>query len=139
QLLQVGDMRNWARAEWRAGTKKLSKRQLQQAAVLANSWGWHYQAIVTLANSGYWDDLNIRYPLNYAALARQHAKINHLNPALILSAIRTQSLFRTKAVSSAHAYGLILLRPGTARLVASRNGVPRPSTADLKTSAINIR
>ena len=128
-----------ARAEWRLGTRDLSPAMLEQAALLAFDWEWHPLAIITLAESGYWDDLDIRYPLHLRDAAASAADNRGLEPALILAIMRTESLFMANAHSPAGAVGLMQLMPATARRVAEDIGAPRPGIADLETPATNIR
>ncbi|MEQ8797891.1 MAG: transglycosylase SLT domain-containing protein [Salinisphaeraceae bacterium] len=128
-----------ARAEWRLGTRELSPAMLEQAALLAHDWSWHPLAIITLADSDYWDDLNIRYPLHLRDAVSDAATTSGLDPALILAIMRTESLFMTNAHSPAGAIGLMQLMPATARRVAQDMGEARPGIADLETPATNLR
>ncbi|KOR28630.1 hypothetical protein TI03_04290, partial [Achromatium sp. WMS1] len=58
---RIGD----ARSEWHWLIKDLNPSGLQAAANLANVWHWHDQAIITLARSDFWDDLDLRFPLKH--------------------------------------------------------------------------
>lgn len=112
---------------------------LREDAVLAQALGHRIEAIMTLAQSGYWDDLELRFPLLYTDLIKEHAKANGLPPEWVLAVIRQESLFIPDASSSASAIGLMQLLPGTAREVAARIGIPAPSREDLTKPALNIR
>ncbi len=57
------------------------------------------------------------------------AETGGVEPALILSIIRQESAFETRAVSRAGARGLMQLMPATARVVARRMGAMRDHTA----------
>lgn len=127
-----------ANREWNVVTDGLSQPALQQAAMLAHQWGWHAQAIITLAKSDYWDDLDIRYPVVYQSLVLEGARDNHLDPAYVMAIIRTESLFRADVHSPANAVGLMQLLPGTARKVAREMGLSRPGIDDLEQPATNI-
>lgn len=131
-------MHTAANREWQVLTDGLSPVALQQAALIAHQWGWHFQAIITLASSDYWDDLDIRYPLLYQDLVARYAKRNTLDPAYVLAIIRTESLFMPDARSPANAVGLMQLLPATARQVARKIGVPRPSIDDLQQPELNV-
>ncbi len=128
-----------ARAEWRLGTRELAPAMLEQAALMAHDWGWHPLAIITLADSDYWDDLEIRYPLHLRDAATTAAENSGLDPAMILAIMRTESLFMANAHSPAGAIGLMQLMPATARRVARDLGEARPGIADLETPATNLR
>lgn len=136
--LHLLKMNTAANREWSVVTGDLARTSLQQAALLAHQWGWHAQAIITLAKSDYWDDLDIRYPVAYQELVLQSARDNGLDPAYVMAIIRTESLFRADVHSPANAVGLMQLLPGTARKVAREIGAPRPSTDDLEQPAVNI-
>jgi len=127
-----------ANREWNVVTQDLAAPMLQEAALLAHQWGWYSQAIITLAKSDYWDDLDIRYPLIYTDLVMRYAQENQLDPAYVLSIIRTESLFLPDVHSPANAVGLMQLLPATARAVAKNIGAPRPSTKDLEEPANNV-
>ncbi|WP_156812110.1 murein transglycosylase [Idiomarina xiamenensis] len=54
-----------ARREWQYLLSQLSVSEQQAAAIVANQWGWHDQAIFGLAQAGYYDAVKIRFPLAY--------------------------------------------------------------------------
>ena len=128
-----------ARREWYHLQQRLDVPDLQAAAKLAQSWGWRDQAIFTLARTGYWDDLELRFPLQHAEMVREHAARNALEPAWVYAVIRQESAFNRRAHSPAGARGLMQLMPATARLVATKllNRRP-PSRAGLYDPAVNI-
>lgn len=109
-----------ARREWAFVTKKMNQDELQAAAKLAESWGWHDRAIFSLARTGYWDDLDLRFPLKYKTHIEQQASNNQLDIAWIFAVVRQESAFIRDARSGAGALGLMQLMPGTARQVAKR-------------------
>jgi soluble lytic murein transglycosylase-like protein len=62
-----------------------------------------------------------------------------LDPAFVLSVIQAESSFRTDAISSAGAIGLMQIMPDTARVVARRNRIPALiSKKGLKDPFLNI-
>src|SRR5699024_540175 len=95
--------------------------------------------IITLADAGYWDDLDIRYPLLFRSAVEKAAEANQLDPAYIYAIIRSESLFQPTVTSSAGARGLMQLMPGTARHLARQMGVASPSRSQLNTPSVNIR
>ncbi|MBN2374595.1 transglycosylase SLT domain-containing protein [bacterium] len=58
------------------------------------------------------------YPMGYWPIVLEKAKQNQLDPVLVLSLIRQESLFDPFAISSSSAYGLMQIIPSTARLIA---------------------
>lgn len=63
---------------------------------------------------------------------------HRLDPAIVLSVIEVESSFRTNAVSSAGAIGLMQLMPQTARVVAHRHPQVRRYGHDLKDPFLNL-
>ena len=55
-------MADEANAEWGAAVGGADPALKVQAALLAARWGWYAQAITTLAQSGEFDDVKLRYP-----------------------------------------------------------------------------
>lgn len=109
-----------ATAEWTASLSGADPALQVQAAHLAARWGWYTAAITTLARSGEWDDLRLRYPRPYrAAIAAAH-RFAQLPADWILAVMRQESLFREDAVSPADARGLMQMQPATAAAVARR-------------------
>jgi len=109
-----------ARREWERVTKDMDQDELQAAAKLAERWGWHDRAIFSLARTGYWDDLDLRFPLKYRAHIEKQANHNRLDSAWIFAVIRQESAFIRDAHSGAGALGLMQLMPRTARQVSRR-------------------
>ncbi len=79
------------------------------------------------------------YPANYDSIIFRETKKYSIDPWLIMALIRQESSFNPKAVSAANAHGLMQLLPSTARRLAKRMGVPRPSVASLYDPDLNIR
>jgi len=128
-----------ANREWNQVIAGQDKPALAAAARIAHEWQWHSRAITTLAQSDYWDDLDIRYPLPYADAVRNAADRNGLTPAYVFAIMRTESLFQPGIRSSAGAVGLMQLLPGTARHVARNMGSGAPSPSRLDVPSVNIR
>jgi soluble lytic murein transglycosylase len=98
-----------------------------QAAQLASRWGWYTQAITTLAQTGEFGDVDLRYPRPFPADVDGGAKLAQLPPDWILAVMRQESLFRKDAVSGRDARGLMQMRPATAIAVARRWHLTPPS------------
>ncbi len=137
ELLELGRLNN-ARREWRAATKDLSTIQLQSAAKLAQRWDWHSQAIFTLARTKYWDDLELRFPLEHEQHVESFSTTKSLDKAWVLAVIRQESAFSADAESHAGALGLMQLMPATARGTAKSMNLKPPKRRDLLTPATNI-
>lgn len=74
-----------------------------------------------------WD---VFYPLNYWDIIVQESKNRNLDPYQVAGLIRQETIFTTRARSSANAYGLMQVLVPTARLTARKYGVGREITAE---------
>ena len=79
-----------------------------------------------------------RYPLAYWELVKRKAEERGLDPYLVLALIRQESLFDARAVSPAHAMGLMQLLPSTAARLAKQLGLPEPAPEKLFDPELNI-
>ena len=126
------------RREWRTLAGRLDTEGLMAAARLAHDRGWHDQAILMLARSGYWDDLEIRFPLAYRDLAAEQAWQVGIEPDWIQAVMRQESVFARTIASPAGAVGLMQLMPATAVEVAAELELPKPSRWELLDPERNI-
>ncbi len=135
-------MERWvdARREWRLLTRELDAEEYKAAASLAKSWNWHDQAIFTLAKSDYWDDLELRFPLEHRQQVSRFAGRNGLDLSWVFGVIRQESAFNPSVRSYAGAVGLMQLMPATARYVSRKllKKKRNPRHKDLITPATNI-
>ncbi|WP_026301489.1 transglycosylase SLT domain-containing protein [Colwellia piezophila] len=113
-----------ARREWRYWLSMLSKREKLVAAKLANENGWFDRAIFTLAQVGYLDDVELRFPKAFDKKINRHAQKQSINPAWAFAIARRESSFMTDARSSVGAKGLMQLMPNTAKQL-TRGSVSR--------------
>jgi peptidoglycan lytic transglycosylase len=127
-----------AHREWHALTRGLDTEGLKAAAVAAGAWGWPDQAIVTLAQSGYWDDLNLRFPLPHRDLVCAAADATGIDPSWIYAVMRQESLFAPAATSGAGAIGLMQLMPATAKSLAGALGWTGSAPLALAAPPVNI-
>ena len=81
----------------------------------------------------------IRYPLHYAAIVRERARAERIDPALLAAVIYQESKFRPSARSKSGAIGLMQITPATAKGIALRTGGTAFTISDLTDPAINIR
>jgi soluble lytic murein transglycosylase len=107
-----------ARREWIFLQSQISDEQSLMAAVLADSWGWHDQAIFTLGRVGYLDDIKRRFPMAYSEQLLTTSEQNQVDPAWAFAIARRESSFMVDANSGAGARGLMQLMPSTARYLA---------------------
>ena len=128
-----------ARREWYHETGKLSGEELKLAAALAQQWGWHDRAILTVARSRDYSDLQLRFPLDHQAEVERYADSYRLQPGHIFAVIRQESAFNKDARSHAGAMGLMQLMPKTGKATARSNNIPLSSTSKLYEPDKNIR
>lgn len=74
-----------------------------------------------------WD---VFYPLAYWDIIVQESKARNLDPYQVAGLIRQETIFTTRARSSANAYGLMQVIVPTARLTARKYGVSREITVE---------
>ena len=79
-----------------------------------------------------------RFPLAFWDAVKQKAEARGMDPYLIISLIRQESLFDTRARSSAAALGLMQLLPSTARRVGAQIGFTVPSEQALFDPEVNL-
>jgi len=127
-----------ARREWAYITQGLSNDDLKLAAVLAEQWGWHDRAILTIAQTGDYSDLNLRFPIDYENEVRKIARNYELEPAHVYAVIRQESAFDKDARSPAGALGLMQLMPKTGSLTAKKHNIPLASNSLLYLPDKNI-
>ncbi|MFK7888250.1 MAG: transglycosylase SLT domain-containing protein [Gammaproteobacteria bacterium] len=113
-----------ARSEWERAVRGLELPLRQQASLLADRWGWHSQAIRTLAYSGGQNDLLRSYPTPFKADFDEHASRADIARTWAYGVTRSESLFMSDVKSSAGAIGLMQLIPGTGKETARRARVP---------------
>jgi soluble lytic murein transglycosylase len=128
-----------ARREWAMATKDLTVAELKAAAELARRWGWHERAILTIAQTGDYDDLQLRFPVDYEASVNRIAKQNRLDPGHIYAVMRQESAFNKDARSPAGAMGLMQLMPKTGRVTARMNRIGLSGSHELFLPEKNIR
>ncbi len=84
----------------------------------------------------YWEYL---FPLPYRFELESAARRQGVDPFLLAGLIRQESEFNPLAISSARAYGLTQVRPGTGREFARQAGVSGFSTSVLYQPAANLK
>jgi soluble lytic murein transglycosylase len=127
-----------AQSEWNAGYEALDAPARRAALLLADRWGWHFQAIASAARQELFDDYELLYPTPYEREVEDAARRSGLSRSLVYAVLRQESLYQPWAVSSAGAVGLMQLLPSTARITARRAGLPRPTRDSLLEPANNL-
>jgi len=107
-----------ARREWDYAVSRMNQQERLAAGKLADQWKWYDRALLTLAQAGHFDDLNIRFPLAYHEAVMREAKLRGLDPAWVYAVARQESAFIEDVQSAAGALGLMQLMPGTGRTIA---------------------
>lgn len=127
-----------ARNEWQFATAAMTPEQIISSGRLADSWGWHRNGIQAMIRSGYWDDLQLRFPLAYSDLFANAAREHDVSPHLLFAIARQESAFMHDVRSGAGALGLMQLMPATGRETARRLGL-QVNDQDLLQPETNIR
>ena len=128
-----------ARREWRQLALKLNNSEKLTASKLAQLWGWHDRAIVTMGKTDYRDDIELRFPLPLKVKIAKYSDRNSIEPALTYAIIRRESAFMADAKSSVGALGLMQLRPRTARYVAKSMKVRYRGSKSLLQEDTNLK
>jgi soluble lytic murein transglycosylase len=81
----------------------------------------------------------LAYPVYYADLVMLEAEANNLDPLLLFSLIRQESLFEGFATSYAYAHGLMQIIPSTGQSIANSLGWLGYETSDLYLPFISVK
>lgn len=128
-----------ARREWEYTRKYLNDQLMIGVAKLAQKWGWHSRAIASAAQSGYYDDVSMRFPLSYQDEVQNRAEQLNIEPHWIYGILRQESAFVEDARSEKGALGLMQLMPQTGRHIAKRVGKPLRNNYELLNPERNIQ
>ncbi len=138
ELFAIGDL-FYARLEWRYALSSLTPEQRRHLVELTAALGWMEQAIFGARDAEILDLVEIRFPMPHLDVFRRYAFDVNLPVQFLLAISRQESAFNPDAVSSAGARGLMQLMPATARTVAARVRLARPSREDLFDPHVNMR
>jgi len=138
ELKSVGREQEGVRQWWYL-LDRLDKEQVLVAAKLAQQWGWTQTAVFTIAKAEYWDDVSLRFPLDYLDDIKKQARQQDLDPAIVLGLIRRESVFDPKARSPAGARGLMQIMPQTGRQIARKLNETWQSENSLYQPNVNVK
>lgn len=119
EWLALGRMTE-ARREWNFLQRSVSEPQKLAAAKLAGKLEWHERAIFTLADAGYWDDVELRFPLAYKDEIQRFANSAKVDSGWAMAIARRESSFMPDANSPVGARGLMQIMPDTANYIARK-------------------
>lgn len=138
ELLAV-DKEREARQQWWYSVKKLSKADILIASKYAEELGWRQISIFTIAKAKYWDDVSLRFPVDYEDAVYKNALRQKLSPAVIFGLIRRESVFSKNAQSHVGARGLMQIMPATGRQIAKQFKEKLRNKNRLLNPSLNIR
>jgi soluble lytic murein transglycosylase len=139
--LADGELRFGARTDAQPQLLGMELARTAGSAYLAlramKAFGGDYLSLhMEQAPRAFWEML---FPMPWRHDIETDAKLRGLDPFLMAGQIRQESEFNPQAVSGALAYGLMQVRPGTAREIARRAGVARVTTGLLTDPAVNLK
>jgi len=140
ELLHLGRPYS-ARRELLSYSEPQQKQFWLATAVMFERWGWHDGSTRVLAKALDDDevDYHIQYPTPYIAFVNRESRRNSIPAHWIYGIIKQESNFVHDIRSSASAIGLMQLLPSTARHVAGRLKIKKPTRKALTDPALNIR
>jgi soluble lytic murein transglycosylase len=127
-----------ARREWDFALPSLNPAQRRGAAEMASELGWYDRAVYTF-NQG--DDLRLytlRFPLARRDQIIRAARAADIDPSWAYAIIRAESAWTADAHSTADAWGLMQLLPGTAAQLAKAIKLRYGGARDLLDPDTNI-
>ena len=128
-----------AQQYWWQAIRGLKGTNLLVAAKVAEQWQWHKQAIMTVAQAKYWDDVSLRFPLDFTDKIQENARLQGLDEAIIYGLVRRESMFDEVANSPVGALGLMQVMPKTGKQIAKEIKYPWKGKADLLEASVNVK
>ena len=136
--LYAVDLPKLARREWTQALQSADPDTLRLAADLANKRGWYDRAVFTLTSGDALRLYQLRFPLASQDGVVPQAAQSGIEAAWAYGILRAESAWMSDARSGADARGLMQLLPGTAELVAKRNGLNWGGGDTLYDPTVNI-
>ncbi len=109
-----------ARREWNFLQDGATEQQKLISARLAHNLQWHERAIFSLADAGYWDDVELRFPLAFQDEITRFSEKAQIDSAWAMAIARRESSFMADANSPVGARGLMQIMPDTANYIAKK-------------------
>jgi len=129
-----------ARREWYFTTQKqMNNDERAIAAKIAQQWGWHNRAIITMAHTDQRDDIELRFPVLQKSRVTKYSQKQQLQPAYTMAVIRRESAFATDARSRVGALGLMQIMPATGKVIANKLNVKFSSKNQLLSPETNVK
>ena len=136
-FLDLGRL-NDARREWNHLVNQTPLEEQAKLALLAHQWDWQHQAILAFARSKQINDVEKRFPLHQLQLFSEQAKQNQIPLSWAYAITRQESAFKSDAISSAGARGLMQLTHATAK-DAAKSGIAYRQPSQLLAEETNIQ
>lgn len=127
-----------AAREWRDLLNRSDQPQRAAAATLASAIGWPRQAIAAANKAQLHDDTDLRFPLLHMTHYQRFSHATAVPVAMLLAVSRQESAFDERARSHANARGLMQLLPSTAKEVATKANLAKPTNTGLYRPSTNI-
>ena len=126
--------------EWYHATRQqMDNDERAIAAKVAQQWGWHNRAILTMAHTDQRNDIDLRFPVLQKERVTKHSKKQALQPAYTMAVIRRESAFATDARSRVGALGLMQIMPATGKVIARKLKVEFSSKNQLLSPETNVK
>ena len=136
---QVIGFNSTAKKEWFYALRGMNKEQKLAAAKLALEKNDPFLAIVSVAKTKDWNQVGLRFPLEFQELIIKYATQNEIPAAWVYGITRRESAFDAGIASGAKAQGLMQLIPPTAREVARKLNLPKLTKNDIFIPNTNIQ
>lgn len=128
-----------AQRNWWDAINGLKGNDVLGAAKVAQEWQWHKLAILTVARVKSWDDVVLRFPIDYADEIKKNATLQELETPIIYGLVRRESMFDKLANSPAGALGLMQIMPRTGRQIAREMKLRWRSKSALLDAELNLK
>ena len=129
-----------ARREWYFTTRKqMTNDERAIAAKVAQQWGWHNRAIITMAHTDQRNDIELRFPIVQQERVKKYSKKQKLQPAYTMAVIRRESAFAADARSRVGALGLMQIMPATGKVIARKLKVKYNNKNQLLNPETNVK
>lgn len=109
-----------ARREWNFLQNNSDEQQKIASAKLAHDMQWYERAIFSLADAGYWDDVELRFPLAFQDEIQRSSDKAKIDSGWAMAIARRESSFMADANSPVGARGLMQIMPDTAKYIAKK-------------------